>query len=187
MSIWKHRAGEWKSNGERPPPPPPLMNNALNDQVTLKLVEISLTTSYRCYLNRCYCFAKIWKSDCSKIAKIWLLKFLMLNVDVSRSVFNRFQQFLISNSKYRYAVSKIEEILKVEPKVTETNSMWKHIFLTISAVENPKMAFSPTLHLLLEYQRKWEKVGCPSKTLMWQSKHISLPCLFFDFGCRDIA
>ena len=27
--------------------------------------------------------------------------------------------------------------------------MWKHVFLTISALESPKMAFSPTLHFTL--------------------------------------
>ena len=35
--------------------------------------------------------------------------------------------------------------------MTETNLMQKHAFLTISAFESPKMAFSPTLHFILKY------------------------------------
>ena len=35
--------------------------------------------------------------------------------------------------------------------MTETNSMQKHAFLTISAFESPNMAFSPTLQFILEY------------------------------------
>ena len=46
------------------------MNNAMNDQVALNLVDICLYDTPQILCKSLLCFAKIWKIDYSKIAKI---------------------------------------------------------------------------------------------------------------------
>ena len=82
------------------------MENVVNDQVTLKLVDICLTTCYRCYVNPCYALQKNFgRLTVQKPPKMTckILYAQLLN-DVSRSLFKGFQQ---SSSESLYIEAKI--------------------------------------------------------------------------------
>ena len=51
------------------------MNHIITDQLALSLVNICLGNTLQILCKSLLCFAKIWKIGCSKVAKVWLVKF----------------------------------------------------------------------------------------------------------------
>ena len=58
------------------------MNYVIIGQLALNLVDICLDNKLQILCKSLLCFAKIWKIDWSKSAKIWLVKFCMFNFKI---------------------------------------------------------------------------------------------------------
>ena len=58
------------------------MNHVIIDQLALNSVDICLDITLQISCKSFLCFAKIGKTDCPKISKIWLVKFSMFNFKI---------------------------------------------------------------------------------------------------------
>ena len=90
------------------------MIGVINDHLALNSFGIFLDGTPQILCKSLLCFAEIGKIDDSKIAKIWLVKFCMFNFKQYISLsFQQYLTILISKSKLRHVLSKIENILKI--------------------------------------------------------------------------
>ena len=58
------------------------MNYVIIDQLALNLADIFLNNTLQILCKSLLCFQKIEKTDWSKTAKIWLMKFCMFNFKI---------------------------------------------------------------------------------------------------------
>ena len=76
LIVWSNDADDVKMLLDIPFP----MNYVIIDQLALNLVDIVLNNTLKTSCKSLLCFEMIEKIDCSKTAKIWLVKFCTFNL-----------------------------------------------------------------------------------------------------------